>query len=620
MTDNSIKTVLPIYNSEEKLDEINRLLDILSKRKRYSILVTMLLVFQKYNFQRLLKEFLIEGVQQIILANPFKVVSFSGVPFTIKNCFMGMRVIIGKHRIFQKELVDGYEYLNVNLVYTCIFLTDEIAKICKGSKNNKPVHSSLLDELDIVENNNKNAQGPSELTSGLDMSVLNNLHPTFSNSNSNTNNKNLLNEKRKRNKNNSEDEDNEEQEEEEEEEKDQEKNNSKNSEYEESTQTGKKQNNNSNTNNNSKQMKIKVSGSEANQNQKNPKHNENIINLGDSEESDENYKNRHNMKNKNENQKKKNNKKVKEEKPVNQLFANIFYPKDVNYFKCSLQDFLSVWNFNKASPVNVYLKDNYQNISKIKNVFNFMQNIGEKGQNFLEKLIKYIPELNNAASLTEEEKQKINDNEDLKESKDILDKIDSINLVYKEYENKKKKLINIYQRIKSTVENIKIGATSEGKLFLKEDIEYLDMINKRFDQIMNEIIPLFNQLCDYNKECMLKNISFNLQNVSRNLKENDLTLKSFSIFTQNLVQLFPHEPNNINTVNDLILTESISVKEREKKFREIISREKNVILSNIEQYKKIYENDNKKNDVEDNKDNKDNKENVDKEIVDDDDE
>ena len=618
MTDNSIKTVLPIYNSEEKLDEINRLLDILSKRKRYSILVTMLLVFQKYNFQRLLKEFLIEGVQQIILANPFKVVSFSGVPFTIKNCFMGMRVIIGKHRIFQKELVDGYEYLNVNLVYTCIFLTDEIAKICKGSKNNKPVHSSLLDELDIVENNNKNAQGPSELTSGLDMSVLNNLHPTYSNSN--TNNKNLLNEKRKRNKNNSEDEENEEQEEEEEEEKDQEKNNSKNSEYEESTQTGKKQNNNSNTNNNSKQMKIKVSGSEANQNQKNPKHNENIINLGDSEESDENYKNRHNMKNKNENQKKKNNKKVKEEKPVNQLFANIFYPKDVNYFKCSLQDFLSVWNFNKASPVNVYLKDNYQNISKIKNVFNFMQNIGEKGQNFLEKLIKYIPELNNAASLTEEEKQKINDNEDLKESKDILDKIDSINLVYKEYENKKKKLINIYQRIKSTVENIKIGATSEGKLFLKEDIEYLDMINKRFDQIMNEIIPLFNQLCDYNKECMLKNISFNLQNVSRNLKENDLTLKSFSIFTQNLVQLFPHEPNNINTVNDLILTESISVKEREKKFREIISREKNVILSNIEQYKKIYENDNKKNDVEDNKDNKDNKENVDKEIVDDDDE
>ena len=52
MTENSIKTVLPIFNSEEKVDEINRLLDILSKRKRYSILVAMLLVFQKYNFQK----------------------------------------------------------------------------------------------------------------------------------------------------------------------------------------------------------------------------------------------------------------------------------------------------------------------------------------------------------------------------------------------------------------------------------------------------------------------------------------------------------------------------------------------------------------------------------------
>ena len=129
---------------------------------------------------------------------------------------------------------------------------------------------------------------------------------------------------------------------------------------------------------------------------------------------------------------------------------------------------------------------------------------------------------------------------------------------------------------------------------MKEDFEYLDMINKRFDQIMGEIIPLFNQLCDYNKDCLLKNISTNLQNVSRNLKENDLTLKSFSIFTQNLVQLFPHEPSNINTVNDLLLSESMSVKEREQIFRDIISREKNILLNSIEQYN-IYQENNKKN-------------------------
>ena len=214
-----------------------------------------------------------------------------------------------------------------------------------------------------------------------------------------------------------------------------------------------------------------------------------------------------------------------------------------------------------------------------------MQNIGANGQKFLEKLLKYIPELNNAASLSNEEKQKINGNEDLKESKEILDKINSINLVYKEYENKKKKLINIYQRMKSTVENIKNSINSEGKLFLKEDIEYLDMINKRFEQIIIEIIPLFNQLCDYLKKCLLKNVSLNLQNVSRILKENDLTLKSFSIFTQNLIGLFPHEPNNINTVNDLILIESMSLKEREKKFREIISKDKEDLLNSIKEYK-----------------------------------
>ena len=160
MTYNNIRTILPIYNNEEKVDEINRLIDILSKRKRYSILLAMLLVFQKYNFQKLLKEFLVEGVRQLIISNPFKVVSFNGVPFTAKNCFMGMRVIIGKHKMIQKQMIEGYEYLYVNLIYTSIFLSDEIAKICKGSKNSKPVHSSLLDELDIIENNNNINNNP----------------------------------------------------------------------------------------------------------------------------------------------------------------------------------------------------------------------------------------------------------------------------------------------------------------------------------------------------------------------------------------------------------------------------------------------------------------------------
>ena len=54
-SDSGIPNVIPMYNNEEKVDEINRLLEILSKRKKYSIVVSMLLAFQKFNFQKLLK-------------------------------------------------------------------------------------------------------------------------------------------------------------------------------------------------------------------------------------------------------------------------------------------------------------------------------------------------------------------------------------------------------------------------------------------------------------------------------------------------------------------------------------------------------------------------------------
>ena len=605
---NSIKTILPIHNNEEKLEEINRLLDILSKRKRYSILVTMLLVFQKYNFQKLLKEFLVEGVQEIILANPFKVVSFSGVPFTIKNCFMGMRVIIGKHRIFNKELIEGYEYFNVNLVYTCIFLTDEIAKICQGSKNNKPVHSSLLDDLDIVENTNSSNKdsNTNKITNPLS---INNLSENASSSNKN-NKKSLLNEKRKRTKNKSDDEEAYEEEEEPEDEdlgspaaakkSGSSKNNNKN--------LGSNFNININISNtklpSKTEEKAKEESEEHHSKKKLKKNSDNIISLGDSEESDETKGKKGVNKNKGEklekekedkNDKKKHKnaksekKSKKEQKPVNQLFANIFYPKDNNYFKCSLQDFLTVWNFDKSSPVNKYLKDNYQNISKIKNIFNLMINFGEKGTNYLENLIKYIPDMNPAANLSEEDKKKLDENPEMKESKEILDLVEGINAIFREYDNKKKKLVNIYQRIRSTAENIKQGLgvnPGDEKLFLKEDLDYLDMINKRFDDITNEMIPLFNQICDYYKENMVKNISFNMNNLSRILKENDLTLKPFSIFTQNLIGSFPKDHGSINTVNDLMLTEDISVEDREKKFKEIILGEKNQLIKAIEHFKK----------------------------------
>ena len=321
-SDSGIPNVIPMYNNEEKVDEINRLLEILSKRKKYSIVVAMLLVFQKFTFQKLLKDFLIQGVKDYIAANPFKVVSYNGVPFTVKNCFMGMRVIIGKHRIFQKEMIDGCEYLNVNLVYTCIFLSDEIAKICKGSKNSRPIHSSLLDELDIEEkglHNMLNEKRPRDESNDFNDEMSNMTEKKDGTENENNNNAGI----------------------------------------------GKKNNNFSEDNKNLKKKGNNLSSSNQNNSEQNQKSKTNI------------------MSNK-----------------------TIFFPKDTNYLKCPLNDYLTIWNFGKTSPVNLFLKDNIENIIKIRNIFTLMKEVGQKGQNYIENLARYIPSLT-AATLQKDEATKI---------------------------------------------------------------------------------------------------------------------------------------------------------------------------------------------------------------------
>jgi len=546
MTYSNLKNILPIYNNEEKVDEINRLLDILSKRKRYSILLAMLLVFQKYNFQKLLKEFLFEGVQQLILSNPFKVVSFGGIPFTVKNCLTGMRVIIGKHKMIQREMFDGYEYLNVNLVYTSIFLTDEIAKICKGTKNRKPVHSSLLDELDIIENNTN-----TDTTQGN----------TNNTNNSNTNTNNFLNEKRNRSKSNS--------------------------QLINYSEQGTISNNNyDGFNDDANDEQNNTDSLNHNSNTVNSKYHD-IISLGDSDESDgngNNYKHTNNARKKKRYNK--NHHFSNKDSNSNNIFENIFHPNDINYFRCPLQNYFNVWSFDRKSPINSYLKDNLQNINKIKNIFNIIQTIGTQGKNYIQNLMKYIPELNRVSSLNKKKFEITGDKdtEYLKESKDILDKIDNMNKIYQEYEDKKMKLINIHQRIKSTVFNIKQSEAEPEKLFLNDDIIYLKKINKRFDETLSEIIPLFSKLYDYNQICSIKDINLNLQNVSRIIKENDLELRPFSGFVEGLDASISQQPKQINTINDLILDESLTSKEREDLFKKIIIRNKAYLINLIENY------------------------------------
>ncbi len=99
---------------------------------------------------------------------------------------------------------------------------------------------------------------------------------------------------------------------------------------------------------------------------------------------------------------------------------------------------------------------------------------------------------------------------------------------------------------------------------------------------MKEMFPLFNKIWIFNKESSLKNISSNLTNVSRKLKENDLNIKNFYGFTQNLTILFPQESKSVNTVADLFSNEKLNEEQREKKFYEIIEKEKNLLFNVIE--------------------------------------
>ena len=480
--DSGVPKVIPMYNSEEKVNEINRLLEILAKRKHYSIVVTMLVVFQKFNYQKLLKDYLISCVKDFIAANPYKVVSYNGVPFTPKNCFMGMKVIIGKHRIVQKDKIEGNEYLNVNLVHTCIFLSDEIAKISKGVKGSRPIHSSLLDEIEIEEK-------------GI-----------------NFNNNNILSEKRKRTESEFGDET-----------------------YGDdiSTCTDKKKYKNGN------------------------------LNSVDSEESIK---------------KKKNDENDSKQKSKNNILGDtIFCSREANFIKCPLQDYLSVWNFGKNSPINLFIKDNIENIYKIKNIFALIQETGKKGQNYIEDLSRYIPIKNN-------------ENNDPKK-KLIIQNLENINNIYKEYDEKKSKLINIYNRLKITVDNMKQCGYNPDKILIEDDTEYMNMISKKFNELLKEFYPLFNKIYNYDKECHIKTISVELQSLSKTLKENEVNFRLFMMFAQNLINLFPAEAKNINTLSDLMMDNKLNDTEREQKFYEVVNKEVDKLIKSAEPIKKMCNND-----------------------------
>ena len=575
--------IMPMFNSEEKIQEVNRLLEILAKRKKYSIVVTMLLVFQKFNYQKIMREYLLSGVKQIIIENPLRVVSYHGVPFTTKNFIRGMRVEYGKHKLFNKEMIDGIEYYYTNIVYTCIYLSDEIAKICKGSKNLKTVHYSLIDDLEL--------EGK---TFPMSADVGNN-------------NDIYLNEKRKR------------------------------SLYSE---------------NQEEETKIKnidkVQGKEGvtlRKRKYGEKDQGGIINLHDSEESDDDNKKKPDVKSfsttentsnetnsnanttmnnipttkfnfENINKFKGDNSEtasqhhvITEKLNYKQIKRNtlIHYQDDLHSLKYTIQDVLNLFDYSKDSPLYQYLKDNQENIILLRDIFIMFQNIGTKGQTLMENLYKIIPE-----DFTKDEN--VNDNDvkvtNLDTDKELQNKLEHINELYKKYEDKKKNLLYLYQLIQSTVKNIRHSGSDFDKALIINDLNYIDMNEKKFEEIADEMFPLLTEIYNYFVDNFkIKNTTTNLQNILNDLSKNEMNYKTFLNFTQNLAGLLPYSQNkNGKNIFDYFMREDLSVEEREKQFKNTVLQEKNLLLKYITPLRKYFSEDKKeKNSKTNNEGNEENK-------------
>ena len=538
-----IPTIMPMFNSEEKVDELNRLLDILAKRKKYSIIVSMLIVFQQHNFQKLLKDFLTDGVKEIIIKYPLRVVSYHGVPFTVNNFFRGMRVEYSKHKLFQREVIEGNEYVYVNLVYTCIFLSDEIAKICKGSKNLKlkTIHRSLIDEVDTGINNNENNVDDGNVSSkyineskNLDgneeikkQAELNPGRVTRRQKNSFLGAGGVINLE----------------------------------DSEEENEKEEASNNNNNNNNSNKNNTEEKVNKTVNEPEKNYQNIESVI------------------------PNKENVKQNTEEKAVKGI---VKYQDDLNYLKSTMQDILTIFDYSDTSPLSAFLNNNIENIFQLKNTFISMQNIGQNGEKFVDNLMKLIPEnmYEDINSATENDENKIV----LKKDESFQNKVNELDNLYSDYEKTKNLIIYYYSIIQSTVKNIRHSGQNFDKSMIKEDLEYLNINEKKYEEKVEEIFPLLNKIYTYfTQKYPMKFIVENLQSESNELSKFDINIRIFNNFLQGVSSLFPSEDGHEHNCLDLIVNKKISYEEKEKQFKNKLIDEKNLLVKYIEPLRKHYE-------------------------------
>ena len=571
-----VPLVIQEFNSDEKVEEVNRLINILSARKKLSIIVSMLMFFQDKNYPKILKDYLIEGVKDYIENNPGRVISYNGDPFTRDNCFMGMRVVIGKHRVFMKEVIDGAEYLHVNLSTTANFLSDEISKICVGPRNNRPIHCALIDDpkfefkssnligdkLDLANNTfeqdeNLKSEDKIDIDKNLGVNPCPNQDSIFSEMTSNNldmrdddefseaQEEKILN----RNYN--------------------EKGNIINlAESDEGEQEHPKKNNNINYDNdqygknaNNDIGMVDKNILETNNYDEAPKcFANNITNIFSKEFRDIDVKLL-------QNKSRRNNKK-------NKIPINL----EINKSKYSFQEIMSIKNFGKASPINTYLKENREDILKYIELFKLLQSIGKEGGKQFERLEKLNPTTNQEDSRSQMDNSE-NKNNNMEE-------------VFNEFEIKKDNLIRIYKRIQSTVSSIYTFSNSSQKNdnIIKDDVNYLKLNSKEFNNLLEEMFPLFDLIHSQTQHFAIANITKNLRKISDSLKENDVGFKNFFVFVQSLINRIPIGAIKGNNLCDILGDENEEIEERKKHFCEILNKEKIDLINNIEPVLKQFNN------------------------------
>ena len=558
------------FNSDEKVEEVNRLINILSNRKKISIIVSMLIFYQEKNYPKILKDYLIEGVKDYIDNNPGRVISYNGDPFTKENCFMGMRVVIGKHRIFLKEVIDGAEYLHVNLSTTANFLSDEISKICVGPRNNRPIHCSLVDEPKFEYKNQKLAGNIAFDKNSLDQSENPGNSKRFE-----ENKKNIatgtygINE---------------------------------DSDFDEINSKNNLDMRDDDEFSEDQEEKIL----KKNDNLKN-----NIISLGESDEGDKegdfefpkpNPQPKDNILYDDDNidfsqveYKSLNEVNDFSEAPKcatnNSLFSKEFRDIDVKLLqnksrrnkhktknsseihknKNLFKEKISIKNFGQSSLVNSYLNENKEAILKYLDLFNLLESIGKEGQKQFERLEK----LNPSNSIDDSKSQVININEN-----------NNMEEVFSKFEIKRDNLIRIYKRIHSTVESIyTISSNNNNNLdnnLIKDDINYLNLNSKLYNNLLEEMFPLFDSIHSQTQHFSIANITKNLQKISDLLKENDVGFKNFFVFVQSLINRIPMGAIRGNNLCDILGDEKEEIDERKKHFCEILNKEKCELINIIQ--------------------------------------